>query len=234
MNLRTGEKIIAIHQPNYIPWQGFFYKMMKSDTFVFLDNVQYSKNSIINRNKIKTANGEMWLTIPVLTKNAFRQAINEVKINNTADWSRKHLNAITQNYAKSQFFRDYQDKLTEIYTQRWDKLVDINKVFIKFIADCLDIKREFVTASGLGVSGESTDLLIGICKKLNADTYLSGRGGKKYLDEEKFEAAGIKIEYTNFKQPQYEQLYGDFMPNLSTLDLLFNKGADSRRILEGA
>jgi len=225
--------IVAIHQPNYIPWQGFFYKMIKCDIFVFLDNVQYSKNNIINRNKIKTHNGEMWLTVPVLTKDSCRQLISDVKINNTFDWRRKHWNSIRQNYAKTSFFKEYSPYLNNIYSKQWDKLIDLNKTLIKFIADCLEIRKEFVDASSLNVSGKSTDLLVDICKKLDGDVYLSGESGKKYMDEEKFKEIGIKVEYTDFTQPEYNQLYGDFIPNLSVLDILFNCGKESRKILEG-
>ena len=225
--------IVAIHQPNYIPWQGYFYKMLNCDIFVFLDNVQFSKNSIINRNKIKTNSGETWLTVPVLTKNSHQQLIRDVRINRTVDWRRKHKNSIQQYYIKAPFFKKYAPHLLDLYSKDWERLVELNTALIKFVTDCLDIKKEFINASTLGLSGKSTDLLIEVCKKLNGDVYLSGEGSKKYMDEEKFKEAGIKIKYTDFKQTKYSQLYGDFIPNLSILDLFFNCGRESRKILEG-
>jgi len=223
--------IIAIHQPNYLPWQGYFYKIINCDRFVFLDNVQFTQNSIINRNKIKTSSGEIWLTVPVLTKHSFGQRINDVKINNTVNWRRKHWNAIHQNYNKTPFFDKCAPFLKAIYDNNWEKLVDLNRTLIKFVVISLGIKKEFFSASELGVSGKSTDLLISICKKLDADVYLSGESGKKYMDEQKFKDAGIRVKYTNFRQPRYTQLYGDFIPNLSIIDLIFNCGESSLQIL---
>ncbi|MDD5681498.1 MAG: WbqC family protein [Candidatus Omnitrophica bacterium] len=234
MNLNAGEKIIAIQQPNYVPWQGFFYKIMKSDVVVLLDGVQFSKDSIINRNRIKTSTGEMWLTVPVLTKHERNQSINETRINNAVDWRRKHWNAIRQNYVKSPFFNEYASLLEDIYKNEWEKLAELNTVLIKTMAACLGLEKDFIKASALNAAGKSTDLLVSICKETGGNVYLSGESGKKYMDDRKFEEAGIKIKYAGFKQPVYKQLYGDFIPNLSALDLLFNCGADSRKILEGA
>jgi len=234
MGLSADKKVIAIHQPNYIPWQGFFYKMIKSDIFVFLDNVQFSKEGIINRNKIKTGSGELWLTVPVLTKHKMQQSINETRINNKVDWRRKHWNAIWLNYTKSPFFKKYASIFEDNYKREWEKLADLNKVLIRTVADLLGIRRNFINASELNAAGNGTDLLVSICRETGGNIYLSGEGGKGYMDEEKFKEAGIEIRYANFKQPAYKQLYGDFIPNLSVLDLLFNCGADSQNILESA
>lgn len=224
--------IVAIHQPNYLPWLGYFYKIAWSEVFVFLDNVQYSKNSIINRNKIKTPQGAAWLTVGVLTKGRLGQVIKEVDINNDTSWYRTHEKSISQNYSKAPYFRNYQELFEDVYRRRWEKLIHLNEALIKLNCDLLGIKAtKFLRASELNVSGQSTELLISICKAIGADTYLSGFGGKKYMDDKAFEEAGISLSYYDFEHPTYNQLWGEFIPNLSIIDLLFNEGEKSLEIL---
>lgn len=224
--------IVGIHQPNYLPWLGYFYKVARSDIFVFLDNVQYSKNSIINRNKIKTPQGAAWLAVGVLTKGRFGQLIKEVEINNDTSWGNTHEKSISQNYSKTPYFKKYKVSLEDVYHRRWGKLVDLNEALIKLNCDLLGIKGvRFIRASELNVSGQSTELLINICKAVSADTYLSGFGGKKYMDGKAFEQAGISLRYYGFEHPTYNQLWGEFIPNLSIIDLLFNVGEKSLEML---
>ena len=224
--------IVGIHQPNYLPWLGYFYKVAQSDVFVFLDNVQYSKNSIINRNKIKTPKGAAWLTVGVLAKGRFGQLINEVEINNATSWSHVHEKSISQNYSKTPYFKKYNDFLAAIYHRRWEKLVDLNEALIELNCDLLGIKSvKFIRASELNVSGQSTELLINICKAVGGDTYLSGFGGKEYMDENAFAQAGISLRYYDFEHPTYNQLWGEFIPDLSIIDLLFNEGERSMEVL---
>lgn len=226
--------VVAIHQPHYIPWLGYFYKIAKSDVFVFLDNVQYSKNSYINRNKIKSPQGVVWLTVPVKTKNRFGQPINAVEIDNRTNWAKKHLKALILYYKRAKFFEKYEPFLEKIYTQKWEKLIDINITLITYICEQLRINTKFEFASNLQVGGKKMDLVINICKALGADTYLSGLGGKKYQDEEAFKKAGITLIYSQFVHPVYPQLWGNFIPNLSILDLLFNCGDKSLDVLLGS
>jgi len=221
-----NHKIVAIHQPNFLPWLGFFYKMLKSDIFVFLDNVQYSKNSYQNRVKIKTPQGAIWLTVPVSHK--FGQLTSEVEINNEEPWRKKHLKTLELNYKKTSFFKEVFELLQEIYLKKeWELLVDFNIELIFGISKFLGIKTETIRASSLNVSGKSTDLLISIAKELNASTYLSGKGGAIYQDEEKFKAKGINLVYSDFRHPVYTQAWGEFIEGLSIIDLLFNCGNDS-------
>lgn len=222
--------IVAIHQPNFLPWIGYFYKILKCDIFVFLDNVQYTKNSFINRNKIKTSQGEMWLTVPVSFD--FGQKILEVKINNNSDWKEKHIKTLELNYKKAPFFKEIYEMIKGIYNEKkWTYLVDLNITLILEICNYLDIRRKFIRASDLEVEGKSTELLISIVKKLGGDMYLSGFGGAKYQEEELFEKSNIKLQYYNFKHPIYNQLWGEFISNLSILDLLFNYGKSTLDII---
>jgi len=227
--------IVAIHQPNYLPWLGYFYKIASCDIFVLLDNVRYSKNGFINRNKIKTPQGAAWLTVGVLIKGHYGQLISEVEINNSTPWSSIHEKSIFQNYAKAPYFRNYISSFQDIYPRKWEKLVDVNEALIKVICQILGIRSvELTRASELNVSGQSTELLVNICKAVGADTYLSGPSGQKYMDEELFEKEGIGLRYSDFKHPTYTQLWGDFIPNMSTIDLLFNEGGKGLEILMGA
>jgi len=228
-------KIVAIHQPNYLPWAGYFYKIMSSDTFVFLDNVQYEKNSFINRNRIKTPQGASWLTVDVITKKRFGQPINDVEINNRVSWNRKHWKTISQNYSKASFFDSYKEIFENTYQRKWEKLVDLNKYLIISICDVMGIEdTNFINASELDVYGKGTELLINICKILRADVYLSGFGGAKYMEEDAFRSKGINLKYYDFKHPEYNQQFGEFIPNLSVADLLFNEGQRTLQIIEGA
>jgi len=220
---------IAIHQPNYLPWAGFFYKMSKSDIFVLLDNVQYEKNGPTNRTKIKTSQGAILLTLSI--KRKFPQLINEAELINFRRDKEKHFKAIEFNYRKAKYFNYLFPELKKILEKNWQNLSDLNIELIKFIKEKLNIKTKIEIASDFGISGKGDELLINICKKFGADIYFSGRGGQKYQDEEKFKAAGIKLEYTDFIHPVYPQLWGDFIPGLSVIDLLFNCGNDSSNVL---
>jgi hypothetical protein len=222
----SNKKVVAIHQPNFLPWLGFFYKMIKSDIFVFLDNVQFSKNSYQNRVKIKSSKGAIWLTVPVLHN--FGQLTNEVKINNKELWREKHLKTLELNYKKALFFKPVFELLQEVYfKEEWELLVDFNIELISKISNFLGFKTELIKASSLNVRGKSTDLLIDIVKRLNGSIYLSGKGGANYQDEEKFRENGIELTYSDFKHPIYPQLWGEFIEGLSIIDLLFNCGEKS-------
>jgi hypothetical protein len=227
-------KIVAIHQPNYIPWIGYFHKMLGSDIFVFLDDSQYSKNQPINRNTIKTAQGEMYLTVPVLIKGEFGQTTSEVKINNHINWRKKHWKSILLNYKKAKYFELYSHFFEELYQNEWDKLSELNEFVIRNIADFLKIEIDFIKSSELEIKGESTERLLNIVKSVEGDTYLSGIGAKDYLDEDMFTESEISLTYQDFHHPVYNQLYGEFKPKMSIIDLLFNEGPRSLEIIKGA
>jgi hypothetical protein len=223
---------IAIHQPNYLPWSGFFYKLLWADALVFLDNVQYTKNSYQNRTEIKTSQGRQWLTLPVLTKGKLRQLTQNVEINNTIDWRKKHWKTIQQNYGTGPNFNLIKERLKGIYEDSWVLMADLNEILIIAICDLLGIKIEFIKASELKPEGEGTELLFNICRALNVTTYISGPSGKKYLDIEKFSSANISIEFSKYECPRYKQLWGGFEPDLSIIDLISNCVDNFKEILE--
>jgi hypothetical protein len=226
--------IVAIHQPNFLPWLGYFYKIVRSDVFVILDNVQYTKNSYINRNKIKTPNGEAWLTVPVITEGRFGQLIKDTKINNAVDWRKKHMGSLRVNYGRAPSFDFLFKDLESIYYEKeWQSLCGFNIRLIRWAAAQLGSKTHLVLASELGVEGKGTELLINILKKVGGSAYLSGFGGSKYQDETAFEQHGIKLMYSDFRHPIYPQLWGDFVPNLSIVDLMFNCGPESLGVILG-
>jgi hypothetical protein len=223
--------LIAIHQPQYLPWLGYIDKIDKADVFVILDNVQYKKNEWQNRNRIKTAQGCQWMTVPVLYR--FPEKINEVRINNKENWSRKHLQALITNYSNSTFFDNYRSFFDDIFSHNWNRLVDINIEIIKFLISTLDLKTKLVIASDLKLREEPTERLVDICKILDGNKYLAGKDGNKYMNLELFEEEGIEVIFQDFKHPVYQQLFGDFEPYMSAIDLLFNYGDNSLEILRG-
>jgi hypothetical protein len=227
--------IVSVHQPQYLPWLGFFDKIARSGAFVFLDQVQYKEREFQNRNKICAKNKCMWLSVPVISKGKGRQLINEVQIDNTFPWRRQHLNSLKAWYAHAPHFKDYSGFFEAVYSRNWDKLVDLNVHIIKYCLSELSISTPIYFESDLGINAQSTDRIIAICKKLNADTYLSGAGGKQYLEEDKLIEARIELAYQSFSHPVYRQQYQsegvEFIGELSILDLLFNEGPNSKKIL---
>lgn len=228
-------KVLAAHQPNYAPWLGYFYKILNCDIFIITDNVQYTDNGYINRNLIKTANGSKWLTVNVQKKGLNSQIIKDVRINNEPGWKENHWRLICQYYVRSPYFYEYEEDIKNIYGRQWDNLADLNEALIKTCCKLIGIRNvDFIRGSSLNAPGKGTDQIIEECQAVEADTYISGYGGAKYIEEDKFKKAGITLKYYDFLHPVYRQLWGDFIPNLSTLDLIFNAGRKSLSILENA
>jgi len=221
----------GILQPGYLPWLGFFEQVARSDSFVLYDDVQYDKHGWRNRNRIKTANGVQWLTVPVLTTGKDKPLIRDVEIDNIYNWRRKHLTAIQANYAKAEFFSDVFGFFDSIYRKEWKLLVDLDIALILGILDMLGLPTSLRLSSELNIVGDRVSRLISICKVLGADVFYEGKSGENYIDEETFLAAGIRVEYQNYLHPAYKQLYGGFVPYLSIVDLLFNEGPRSLDIL---
>jgi hypothetical protein len=222
--------IISIHQPVYLPWLGFLDKIISSDKFVFLDDVQYEKNGFQNRNKIRTHEGNMWLTVPVKTKST--TMLKNVEIDYSFDWIKKHTKSIILNYSKTSFFDNYWPELEKIYNKKHHYLFDLNMDIIKFLINKLNLKTSFIFSSELKISEKGSDRILKICKELNADTYISGIGGKAYLNEENFIKNKINIKFQNFTHPIYEQIFKPFNLNMSAIDLLFNEGDDAEMIIK--
>jgi len=224
--------ILSIHQPQYLPWLGYFEKIDRSEIFVFLDNVQFKKNEWQNRNRIKTAMGNQWLTVPVIHK--FPQKIVDVEINDTVSWERKHLNALSTNYSKAPFYDEHIPVFQSLFSQEWKRLVDINIYVIEYISKALGLTdKQFVKASDLDLKEGNTERLVDICKQLGADVYLSGKDGANYLDISLFKKENINVIFQDYKHPSYSQLYSEFEPFLSIIDLMLNCGPKSLTILKG-
>lgn len=227
--------ILSVHQPQYIPWLGYFDKIARSDAFVFLDCVQYKEREFQNRNKIRTKDGWIWLTVPVATKGLGRQNIQDVKIDNSFPWRKEHLGSIKAWYGRAPFFDKYFSFFEETYGREWEILCEINIHVIEYLLKELSISTPVHFESKCDISSKKTDRIIEICGKIKADTYLSGIGGKEYLETEKFTASGVELRYQDFTHPAYRQQFmkdkGDFIPYMSILDLLFNEGPRSGDIL---
>lgn len=223
---------VSIHQPGYLPFMGFFKKIQSCDIFVELDDVAYTRSDFDNRNRIRTHDGSMFLTVPVLNK--FNQKLNEVKITNNENWNHKHVMAIKNNYQKSLYFEKYWWDLEHIMMNKWEKLLDLNLSIIKYIYNELQLETKIIKSSELEINLSGSEKILEICKKLKCTTYLSGPFGKNYLDEKSFFDSGIKVVYENFKHPNYNQIHDNFIPNLSIIDLLFNEGDLSRTILSNS
>ena len=225
---------IVILQPSYLPWLGYFDQMSKSDAFVIYDDVQYDKNGWRNRNRIKTARGPQWLTVPVLIKGRHSPRNREVEINNTVAWRTKHLRSIAQNYSKTPYFTPTMDLVRSILERPWRLLLDLNMAFIRMIAERLELNTRIYFSSDLDITPcGKTQRLIEICRRFGADTLLEGAAGKNYIDEDLFTCAKIRLEYHDYRHPRYCQLHGEFISYLSIVDLLFNHGKDSLAILTG-
>ncbi|HIG53911.1 MAG TPA: hypothetical protein EYG11_20125 [Candidatus Latescibacteria bacterium] len=221
--------IVAIHQPQFMPWLGYFDKMDQADCFVLLDNVQYKKNEWQNRNRIKGPQGPQWLTVPVQFK--FPALITEVGINGSDPWRRKQLQALKTNYAKAPYWPLYEGFIAQFYGREWGELAAVNKASVEWLRGALGIDTPLRIASEMKLNEEPTQRLIDICKAVGADAYLAGVDGKKYMDLDRFAAAGLRIVVQEYEHPTYPQLYGEFASHLSALDLLHNCGPESGEIL---
>ena len=224
--------IVSIHQPQYLPWLGYFDKIDKADAFVLLDNVQFKKNEVQNRNKIKTAAGEQWLTVPVMYQ--FPQLINEVEINNRERWQHKQQQALISNYKKAPHWSALEGFFTGLFQSQWQTISQLNIHVVKKLVEILGITTPLHIASEMGQFPEDPDeRLIAITKYFGADTYLAGSGGRNYMDVDKYDRNSVKVLFQDYKHPVYDQLFGDFLPYMSVIDLIFNYGDESLKILRG-
>jgi len=224
--------IIAVHQPQYLPWLGYFHKIDKADIFVLLDTVQFKKNEWQNRNKIKTAQGWQWLTVPVMYK--YPQLINEVTINNKVNWQHKHRQGLLSNYKRAPYFDMVEKILGEILSSSWEYISQLNIEAVKRLVTMLGIDTPLYIASELGEFPQDPDeRLVAITKHFGAGTYLAGMGGRGYMNLDTYNRNGIKVIFQDFKHPVYQQLFGDFEPFMSIIDLIFNHGDKSLTILRG-
>ncbi len=228
-------RVVAIHQPNFLPWFGFFHKMTCADVFVLLDTVPYSKNSYQNRVKMKMPQGASWLTVPVLTKGRFGQLTSEVAIKDSIGWRKTHILTLTNSYRRAPFFGQTMAWLERVYEQPTTLLAQFNQGAIREMVAQLGLETELVLASSLGARGRGSQHLLELVQQVGGDVYLSGASGRQYLDEAIFAEAGIQVRYQEFEYPTYPQQHGPFIRGLSMVDLLMNVGPqEARRYLEAA
>jgi hypothetical protein len=222
---------LVVLQPSYLPWLGYFDQMYKSDLFILYDDVQYDKHGWRNRNRIKTAQGPLWLTVPVLTHGQGLPTNRDARIDARQPWARKHLQALRINYAKAVAFAEVFDTLAPVLEGSWTHLCDLNRAVLDALCGLLGLTRRILWSSELDIPGQKTERLINICRALGADRYLTGDAASDYLDETQFAAHGIRVEYHHYRHPVYAQLHGEFVPYLSVVDLLMNHGRESLRVL---
>ena len=225
-------RTVAIMQPTYLPWIGYFALMDQVDTFIFLDSVQFDKRSWQQRNRIKTRQGEQYLTVPVITKGRRDQKILDVEIDSTQKFQKKHLSAIKANYSKAQFFTQYWPEIENIFQQSPNKLVDLNLALIEWFVKKLGIETPLMRSSELENKGSKAELLYNLCRQVDGTVYFSPQGSKVYLDEHNpFAGSSIELVYHDYEHPIYKQMYPEFIPYISVIDLLMNEGGKSKDFL---
>lgn len=214
----------------YLPYPGFFHKLSQVDTFVIMDDVQYDKR-FTNRNKILDPQGATNLTIPINKKHKFFPNMI-VEINNDLPWGTYHWKKMQMCYANSRFFGIYRHYFENLYKKRWDLLFELDLETVKILMEWLGIKIPIIRESELNVSGDSTERLINVCKKVGAEAYLSGRGGRNYINEKLFERNSIRLFYQQYFPIPYSQKFTkEFWPDLSVVDMIFNLGEQSRELI---
>ncbi|WP_277994434.1 WbqC family protein [Aeromonas encheleia] len=214
--------IISIHQPAYLPWLGYVERIKNSDIFIFLDSVQFEKNSFTNRNLIKGANGPHWLTIPVKKKGHLSKSLFDIEMASDIDWRKNHLMSIKSSYSRSAIFHEKYDRLYKLYDNNETLLADLCFNHLLFWLEEFDIKTKIIRSSSLSASSRKSDLILDICLEVGATTYLSGPMGKSYLEEDNFVSNGIRLDYHYFEPTPYPQLFGSFIPFMGIIDYWFN------------
>ena len=218
--------IAAIHQPNYLPYLGFFDKMMQADVFVIYDDAQFNKGDFQHRNKIRIFNGWKWLTVPVEKECLPIREIkikNEVK-NKNLTWNESHLSNIYNNYKEAPYYLSYNNDIETIYAKKHEKLIEINIDLINFLKSAFEIETNILFSSELNLTSQSTQRLVEIVESVGCDTYLSGAMGHNYLNVPLFRKKNIDVKFQDFKHPTYKQCYEGFCPNMSAIDALFCTG----------
>jgi hypothetical protein len=224
--------IISANQPYFCPFPGFFLKASLSDVLVILDEVQFPRGTTwISRNRFKNDQGTLWMTIPVWKKGLGLQNINRVRICQEGRWPRKHLDSLKCAYGNAPYLEDHLSFLKEMFSSRFDRLVDLNLAIIRYLMDCLGVDTKLVLLSELRVKARGAMGLLEICQAMGASTFLAQSPARKFIDPARFQQEGIELRYFKYIAPTYPQLWGDFLANLSAFDLVFNCGPRARDIL---
>jgi hypothetical protein len=232
--------IVAAHQPHFLPWLGYLHKIASADLFVVMDDLQFEAQNYQNRNRVKVNNGTTWLTVPLVRGSQSDRICDKRIVASAAakdDWRRRAFLTLTTHYGKAAHFGGYASELERTLTASYESLLDLDLHILRLMMDWLAIKTPVVLASTLSLEGQKTARIVQMCQSVSATTYLSGSGGSKgYLELDRFEQAGIAVEFQDFVHPEYPQRYPDlgFIKNLAALDLLLNCGPASRGILLGS
>jgi hypothetical protein len=226
--------ILAAHQPAYLPWLGYLDKIARADVFVFMDTVQFEKNSFINRNQIKTPQGPQWLTVPVRTRGHMSATLRSTEIDDAQRWRDKHLRSIEVNYRRAPHFAHGFPQLQELLSPAESSLAELCWRHTQFWLREFGIDTRVVRASELPVTGAKSELVLGYCRHFGAGHYISGVLGRDYLVASDFAAAGVRLEFQEYQHPTYPQLWGEFVPRLSLIDAWLNCGAAAAALLEHA
>jgi hypothetical protein len=224
--------IVAIHQPNYLPWLGFLHRVSLVDTFVLFDHVEMPRGkNWTTRNKIRLDDRWLWLTVPTVKSGVGYQRICDVEINYEQRWIRKHTGTLRQAYCCAPYYKVYDQDVLAMLEQEYELLVDLNVALIEFIVRAMGIHCDFIRSSELNVEGGRTEEIIEVCRQVGATDYISGTGCFEFFEPEQFRDTGINLHFQMFEHPTYRQVGDGFIPNMCALDLLFNCGERSLEIL---
>lgn len=218
---------LAISQPRYLPAANYIERIMFSDLFVMLDNVQHQKRAFEHRNKIRTSNGTTWLSIPIDRKNSPTDKICDLLIYNNENWKENHLKNFKFNYARTPYYDEVFDLLKRFYNVEYETLNEAVKNMIEIIVEYLELEANMVWASNYNFNKKNDDLLVEITNFFEGDTYISGPNGRDYIDEEKFEEKDIDVQYHEYNHPIYEQVWGEFKEYMTIWDMMFYFGKDT-------
>lgn len=231
--------IVAVHQPHFLPWLGYFDRMIGADLFILLDDVQFERRNYQNRTRILLNGLGHWLTVPV-QQHSQQELILDKQIDNPPLddprwWGANHSRTLRHAYRDAPFLEHYAPQIRELLESRWDRLIDLDLALLDWLRDALAISTPMVRSSTLNVAGSKSELILNLCLAVGADTYLAGMGGSRdYLDRDAFARAGIDLAWQDFRHPRYAQCGGgDFVSGLSVVDALFNQGTHSRSFLTG-
>ena len=224
-------KTVVISQPMYFPWVGMLEQMRLADVFVHLDDAQFSKGGFFNRVQLKTAAGTPWFTVP-LAENKRGQLLNEMRMAEH-DWRRKHLATLKQTYAAAPHVEEMLGLVESVFKNEHESLAALSAASVEMLAEFFEIiPKEIQWSSAMGVEGTGSARVLAVCEALGAERYVTGHGAREYLNHESFEAAGIRVEYLDYRKREYPQLHGAFTPFVSALDLAANCGRAGREVID--
>ncbi len=221
---------ICIHQPDFVPYLGFFQRLVTADHFIILDDVKFIRDGWQHRDRIKSKNGAVWLTLGV-RKGSHHLPINQVELSDSPTWIEKNLNLLRECYSKAAFFSEVFPQVERIYLAGHRLMIDFNRAMLDLAMSYFDIEIHVSLASEYEIVATRTARLVELVRATMGRNYLSGIGSRDYLDVEMFQSAGLTVIWQDFRHPVYPQMHGDFAPMLSCLDLLFNCGRDAAGVL---